>query len=165
MKYASGNSRQAFAGLKRLSTCLQFNRKPPGESRPFGRVLAEEVADVIQHRTVISQEEPDNSPLAALRPRTLRIKAKLGQPETISIATGEMMAPENVVGEVKIGTHAMTQTAGVTPEAKFHTSEFSSGGEGLYAARPYYEMGPDGEWIADVVIKKVLDDTTEEVSW
>ena len=164
MKNSSGNSRQAFAGLKRLANALKFDKRPSGSSKTFGRMLAEGVAQEIRDRTVGGQSEPSGQSFTPLTATTLAIKAKMGQPSTISIATGEMMRMENVIGTLTVSSNEMSQQEGVSGVAKEHTELFSTGGHGEYADRPYYEMGPGGEHVAHQITKKVLEDAVNEES-
>lgn len=137
MASISSNLSSEIAPLIRdLGNVLNLNRAKGGKR--LGDEVAETIAAGIQHRSIEGQSYPDGGAWPDITRRTKVRKAMLGQPETIGVATGEMLDFSQLKGMVAIGDDEMEMEYGIDEEVKEKAEHFSE-------KREFYDLDADIE--------------------
>lgn len=156
MATITSNRIQVSKALLGLSQAFSLRRPIAGSKRRLGEELIDTAAGAIVNRTVGKQQDPDGSPLARLRPRTIERKRRLGYDTRILIETHTMLDFEQVRGKTSITANAATMQAGLDEETQAK-AEYAHEGAANRAKRPFYDLGKDGEAATDVLFHEVID--------
>lgn len=139
-----------------VAGCLRMNAV--GRYGRVGEDALDIIAEGIYDRAVLGQRTPGGSPLAELAQSTLERKRARGQPSTIGVATGHMMALEQLKGVRAITSDSASAEFGKDSDARDRMSWFSEGSRRRrrrQPSRPVYEL--------DDAIEADLDDFIDEV--
>ena len=115
MKITS-NKEEVQAGVQALRDALTV--RAPGRYKTLAEDVQDAVAEGVYDQTVMAQLDPDGAPLAPLAPATLVRKQRLGYPETILVATGQMLSLQEIKGELNVTGDVVEITYGQTAEAR-----------------------------------------------
>ena len=155
------NRIQVSKALLGLATAFSLRKRRPGGQKRLGEELVDTAAVAIEDRSVNRQVDPSGNPWAALRPFTIRRKAALGHDLRINIETHEMLDMEQIRGNVSITEHEAIMRAGLDDETRQKVEWAQEGGPNR-PARPFYDLGPDGEAAVDVLCEEVKDAAVRE---
>lgn len=145
---------KAIRGIK---ASFAFSAK--GRYKRLGTDILDSVAQAIYDETVLEQKEPGGAPLAPLRASTLRRKARLGQPSTIGVATGRMLAMQQLQGRRQISGTTASMTYGTTEEERQKAEWFQAGSKKQKRRkRPFYDLNRRTERDIDGIIEDVIGD-------
>lgn len=157
MAEVRSNLPEVARAIADVAGCL--NMHAVGRYGRVGEDALDIIAEGIYDRAVLGQREPSGVPLAKLSPVTLALKRERGQPDTIGVATGQMLALEQLKGERAISSGAASVEYGRDAEAKLKMEWFSEGRRKgrrrRQPPRPVFEL--------DDRIERDLDDFVDEV--
>lgn len=151
------NRSQVSRALHILANSLNLRNRSPLGNRRLGDELVDAAAAAIRERSVTKQADPSGNPWKRLSPRYLRRKLRQGYPATIGVRTGEMLDPEQVRGRTVVTANAAAMTAGLDAETQQKAEWFQEGGARNRPARPFYDLGREGEAAADLVVTGAID--------
>lgn len=151
MASVTSNSAEVSGGLRELADALRLDRNGLGD-----RVI-DATAGAIVTRTKGRQAQPDGTPLAKLKPRTVERKARMGYDPRILVETDVMLQPDQVRGETTVTPSEASMTAGTDDETRLKVDAAHEGSPNR-AKRPFYDPGPDGEAAFDAVFLGAIDD-------
>jgi hypothetical protein len=123
------------------------------------------VSEIVIDRTVLGQKDPDLRPLEPLQPSTVRKKLANGFPDTILVETKEMLAQEQLMGELALKEQtAIDISYGTNDDAK-RKAYFAHTSYGSRPERPFYAIGegPDDQASVDMVVSAGLDAQAREI--
>lgn len=155
------NRIQVSKALLGLSSAFSLRRKVAGGNKRLGEELIDTAAAAIEDRSVNRQSDPSGNPWAALSPVTIRRKAAAGHDLRINIETFEMLAFEQIRGGISITEHEATMQAGLDPETRAKVQWAEEGGPNR-PARPFFDLGRDGEAAVDVLCEEVVTGAIRE---
>jgi hypothetical protein len=146
MARVKSNLQSVKVGLTAVAGALDPTRKIPG-GRRLGDEIAEVMASGIRERTVTRQLDADGNRLAKLSRRTLIEKARRGQPETILVATGDMLSLPQIMGVPHVNSKSVTIFPGLDEEDRLKVQYAEDGSDN----RPErHFIGIDRETEADI---------------
>jgi len=161
MASVSSNRPIVNNALISLSQALNFRRATRGGPGTVGQGMLDTVADAIEQRTVVRQQDPDGRPLPPLKARTIQRKKEAGLDSRILVETGEMTSPPAILGRTTITGNTATMTAGVS-EFVQQKIEWAEEGSQNRPVRHFFEEGKDGEMFRDLYVGKVLDQSVTD---
>lgn len=161
MAAITSNRIQVVKALFGLSTAYSLRRRMAGGNRRLGDELIDVGTAAIEDRSVNRQVDSTGQPWKPLRPRTIARKRRLGYDLRINIETHEMLDPEQIRGQTHVTEHEATMRAGLDPETQFKVERAQEGGPNR-PARPFYDLGEDGEAKCDELLTGVRDAAIRE---
>lgn len=148
--------------LINLGETFNLRRRRNGAQKRIGEEMADVASDVILARTIISQATPDGTPLAELRPSTIKRKIRIGAPLTIGVERWHMLTREEMTARVIVSANSMTMIYGLDPVMAERAEHFQEGRPGVQEARPFYDLGDDGMDAEMNYIDAVAEQAREE---
>lgn len=141
--------------VRALGQTLNLRRRAPGGR--LGDILVTRVAEAIVYRSLSAQTDPTGRLWARLSRRWLAYKARHGFSLLRNVMTEEMLTVEQVRGHVTVSSHLATMTAGLDSFVQMKVSAAEQGGPAR-PARPFMDIGKEGEQAVNSVIEQAGDD-------
>lgn len=150
------NLPEVLRGIRDVADCL--NLRAVGRYGLLGEDLMDLTAEGIFDRTVLGQQEPGGGPLAPLAESTLARKRKAGYPDTIGVATGHMLALDQLKGDRSVSADRATMAYGRDEEARLRMAYFSEGhgGRRRQPPRPVFEFDDRIDAELDALVDEVV---------
>lgn len=156
MATITSNKPAVAKALFGLSQTFNLRRKPRGGKKRVGDELIDTAAGAIEDRSVNKQLRPGGGHWAPLKESTKERKARLGLDPRINIETHEMLDLEQIRGRTVVTSAVAVMAAGLD-EATQAKVEFAEEGGPNRPARPFYDLGDDGEKAVDTLCNEIRD--------
>lgn len=135
-----------------------FNFHSPGRYKTLGQDVMDLLAETIYEQTVLRQRDEDNTFLAPLAPSTKAAKSRKGQPDTIGVATGEMLSLDQIKGNRTIFATSATVIYGDSDSAQEKATYFQEG-----SRRKKRKQRPRRFFGVNALFEKAMDDLMDDV--
>jgi hypothetical protein len=163
MASITSNSRDVSRVLGNLADTMNLRRRSPRGNNRLGDELINTAVTAIETRSVDQQAAPSGKGWAPLRARTIARKRRLGLDPRINIETHTMLSYEQIRGQTAVGKDYAVTIAGLDDETKAKVAFAQEGGPGR-PARPFEDLGADGQAAVDNLIDEVIESAIAEAS-
>lgn len=160
MASITSNSGEVVRSLSGLAHALNLRGRVAG-GKTLGAALVDTASVAIEARSVERQTDPAGTPWAKLRPRTVERKARLGLDPRVNVETGSMLSLQEIRGTVTVTPDSASMTAGLDAFTQDKVDWAQSGGPNR-PARPFMDLGPDGEAAVDGLVDGVIGDAVRK---
>lgn len=135
MATTRSNFGEVVKGMQDVADALNL-KSPTRGGGTLGKVMIDQIANDIFDNTVNQQKDMNGQRLKALKPSTLARKRRLGQPDTILVATAEMVQIPFIEGKIMIGEKVATIEYHGTEDADNKADWTQSAGREFYGIPP-----------------------------